>query len=62
MCANLHEDTLKAFPFHANQVQGDDIGEALSILDRGTRRGVGVGGKSQPPAAFLSENILQEAV
>jgi len=56
MRANLHEDILKAFPFHAKQVQRNGIGEALSILDRGTRKGVG--GKRQAPAAFLPENEI----
>jgi len=58
MCANLHEDILKAFPFHAKQVQRNGIGEALSILHCGTRKVVGVGGKRQPPAAFLPGNEI----
>jgi hypothetical protein len=58
MCANLHEDMLKAFPFHPKEVQRNGIGEVLSILDRDTRRGVGVGGKRQTPAAFFPENEI----
>lgn len=56
MCANLHEDILKAFPFHAKQVQKNGIGEAVYVLHRGTRKGVWVGGKRQPPVAFLPGN------
>ena len=58
MCANLHEDMLKHFAFHAKKVQTNGIGEALSILDRGTRKWLGMGGKRQPPAAFLPENEI----
>jgi len=50
---------LKAFPFHAKHEQRNGMGEALPILDRGTRKGVGgVGGKRQAPAAFLPENEI----
>ena len=41
------------FPFHAKQVQRNGISAALSTLDRGAKRGLGVDGKRQSPAAFL---------
>ena len=43
----------EVFPFHAKQVQRNGIGAALSTLDRGAKRGLGVDGKRQSPAAFL---------
>jgi hypothetical protein len=54
----MREDILKASPFHAKQVQRNGIGEALSVLHRGTRKGVWVGGKRQPPVAFLPGNEI----